>query len=137
MARGRSGMRGRCWPGRWGGSVPGLWGGAAVVCRANGAEVSRAYGAEACQDLGRRRAGPMGRRQVVPMGQRPGQWYRGVPGCGVEAWRPINFFPSFLTFMFSHFLIFAVSEAREDWHVPKAYAHIRTHARMCAHMILL
>jgi hypothetical protein len=37
--------------------------------------------------------------------------------------------------MFSHFLIFAVSE--EDWHVPKAYAHMRAHARMCAHMIML
>ena len=47
----------------------------------------------------------------------------------------IKFFPSFLTFMFSHFLIFAVSE--EDWHVPKAYTHMLTHARMCAHMILL
>ncbi len=39
--------------------------------------------------------------------------------------RPIKFFPSFLTFMFSHFLIVAVSE--EDWHVPKAYAHMRAH----------
>ncbi len=39
----------------------------------------------------------------------------------------IKFFSSFLTFKFSHFLIFAVSE--EDWHVPKAYAHICTHVR--------
>jgi hypothetical protein len=39
----------------------------------------------------------------------------------------IKFFPSFVTFMFSHFLIFAVSE--EDCHVLKAYAHMRAHAR--------
>jgi hypothetical protein len=46
-----------------------------------------------------------------------------------------KFFPSFLTFKFSHFLIFAVSE--EDCHVPKAYAHMRVHVLTCAHMILL
>ncbi len=37
--------------------------------------------------------------------------------------------------MFSHFLIFAVSE--EDCHVPKAYAHMRAHARTRVYMILL
>ncbi len=47
----------------------------------------------------------------------------------------IKFSLYFLTFMFSHFLIFAVSE--EDCHVPKAYAHMRAHARTCSHMILL
>ncbi len=37
----------------------------------------------------------------------------------------IKFFPSFLTSMFSHFLIFAASE--KDCHIPKAYAHMRAH----------
>jgi hypothetical protein len=38
-----------------------------------------------------------------------------------------KFFRSFLTFKFSHFLIFAVLE--EDCFVPKACAHMRVHAR--------
>jgi hypothetical protein len=48
---------------------------------------------------------------------------------------PKQLSPSFLTFKFSYFLIFAVSE--EDCHVSKAYAHMRVHERMRAHMILL